>query len=341
MAGHADALIETLDQPHWIDGREIRLGANLGIALAPTHMTDLHQILKFADLALYRAKQDSGNAFRFFESQMDRVVGERRQLEMDLRRAVIDNEFELYYQPIIAVKTGGLRGFEALVCWNHPTRGRIPPSEFVPLAEDIGVIGEIGEWTLQEACREAVGWPDPLIVAVNVSARQFTNGGLVDIVADTTRAFGLPAQRLEVEITESVMLNGTQDNIGILRRLRDLDVRVAPDDFGIGYSSLGYLTKFPFDRIKVDRSFVADLENDGGSRAIVRAIIGLATGFDMDVTAEGVETVGQLEVLRDEQCSELQGSLFSPPMPRDHVGGVIDAYLGSGEIDHHSIKRAV
>ena len=339
-AGHADALIEALDQPHWIDGREIRVGASLGIALAPTHTTDLQQILKFADLALYRAKQDSGSAFRFFESQMDRVVGERRQLEMDLRRAVIENEFELSYQPIIAVQTGGLRGFEALVRWNHPTRGSIPPGKFIPLAEEIGVIGDIGEWTLREACREAVTWPDSLIIAVNVSARQFSNGGLVDTVAATIQAFGLPAQRLEVEITESVLLNGTQDNIGILRRLRDLDIRIALDDFGTGYSSMGYLTKFPFNRIKIDRSFVADLEIDSGSRAIVRAIIGLATGFGMDITAEGVETVGQLEVLREERCSELQGFLFSPPMPRDNVRSVIDAYLGSGEVERDAIRQA-
>ncbi len=331
VALHADQIIAALNQPHWINNREVRIGTSVGIAFAPADAQELQQILKFADLALYRAKKDAGNAYRFFEPEMDRVESERRSLEMDLRRAVIENEFVLCYQPIIGVKTGQLRGFEALIRWSHPTRGMVSPADFIPLAEEIGLIEELGEWVMIEACREAVKWPEPLIVAVNVSAVQFSGGRLVSGVERALRQSGLCASRLEIEITESVLLNDTEDNIEILQQLHQLDTRIALDDFGTGYSSMAYLTKFPFSRIKIDRSFVRDIQDSVGSRAVVRAIIGLGSCLGMDITAEGVETVDQLEVLRTEKCSELQGFLFSPPIPRQNLQTIINAYFSDGE----------
>lgn len=328
LADRALRIISVLNRPHRIDGREVKIAASVGISVVPddTHIPE--QVLKFADLALYRAKKDSGSAYRFFEPEMDRVESERRQMAVELRRAVIENEFALHYQPIMSVKTGQLRGFEALIRWSHPTRGAVSPAEFIPVAEEIGLIEQLGAWVMEEACREAAGWPNSLIVAVNVSAQQFGGGKLVSRVERAIAESGLDANRLEIEITESVLLNETDDNIEILRQLRGLGVRIALDDFGTGYSSMGYLTKFPFSRIKIDRSFVRDIRNNVGSRAIVRAIIGLGSSLGMDITAEGVETTEQLDVLRDENCGELQGYLFSPPIPRQNLGPIIDSYCG-------------
>ena len=271
--------------------------------------------------------QRQGNV-QLFERSMDRRARERRALEVELRNADIGKEFEIHYQPIMSVRTGQLRGFEALLRWRHPTRGTVSPADFIPLAEETGVIDLLGRWVLAEACRMAASWPEPLVVAVNVSPVQFRRGQLVEAVSEALARAGLDAGRLEIEITESVLLEETEGNIVILRRLRDAGVRIALDDFGTGYSSMNYLRKFPFSRLKIDRSFVRDIGESPESLAIVRAIIGLGASLGIDTTAEGVETALQLEMLRSEHCGELQGYLFSPPVPGDDARAIIDAYFG-------------
>lgn len=322
----ADRILSALDRIHNINGRDAKIEASIGIAMVPGDAEELEQSLKFSDLALYRAKKDTGSAYRFFETEMDRVESERRSLEVELRRAVIESEFELHYQPIMSVKTGRLRGFEALIRWRHPSRGLVPPGDFIPLAEEVGLIEQMGEWVLAEACRQAMHWPEQLIVAVNVSAQQFGGDRLVGAVNRALKESGLAAERLEIEITESVLLNDTQDNIEVLQQLRALNARIALDDFGTGYSSMGYLAKFPFNRIKIDRSFVRDIGDNKSSQAVVRAIVSLGSSLGMDITAEGVENSEQLEVLISENCSDLQGYLFSPPIPQQDVNTVIDTF---------------
>ncbi|MCY6382352.1 putative bifunctional diguanylate cyclase/phosphodiesterase [Hoeflea prorocentri] len=324
----ATHILKALDLPHDLNGRLANIEASIGIAVVPGEAKVPEQALKFSDLALYRAKKDTGSAVRVFEPEMDRVESERRSLEVELRRAVIEREFELHYQPIMSVKTGRLRGFEALIRWRHPSRGLVPPADFIPLAEEAGLIEQMGEWVLFEACRQAVDWPGHLIVAVNVSARQFGSDRLVGTVRNALDESGLAAERLEVEITESVLLNDTQDNIEVLQQLRALNARIALDDFGTGYSSMGYLAKFPFNRIKIDRSFVRDIGDNKSSQAVIRAIVSLGSSLGMDITAEGVENADQLEVLISENCSDLQGYLFSPPIPRQDLHRVIEAYCG-------------
>jgi EAL domain-containing protein (putative c-di-GMP-specific phosphodiesterase class I) len=265
-------------------------------------------------MALYRAKSDGRDSWRFFEPDMDARMQARRAIEIDLRRALVRGEFEVYYQPLIALNVEKITGFEALLRWHHPERGMVPPMEFIPIAEEIGLIGQIGAWVLKQACLEAAKWPDDIQVAVNLSPAQFRHRAIVLDVVAALGAAGLPARRLEVEITEAVLLQDTESNIGVLDELRSLGVSISMDDFGTGYSSLAYLQKFPFDKIKIDRSFVHELDRPE-SMAIVRAVTGLGGSLGMKTTAEGVETQQQLEKLKKEGCTEVQGYLFSKPVP--------------------------
>ena len=324
--GLAARLLGEIARVQTIDGNEIAITASVGAALAPDDSTDTESLLKCADLALYRAKNEGKGSFRFFEPEMDMQQRERRELEMELRAADIEAEFELHYQPIFAVQTGQLRGFEALLRWRNPRRGMVSPGVFIPLAEETGMIDALGRWVVETACREAADWPDPLVVAVNVSAVQFRRGELVEMVGAALARSRLKPGRLEIEVTESVLLADSEANLAILRRIRDLGVRIALDDFGTGYSSMSYLRQFPFSRLKIDRSFVREIGDSPESLAIVRAIIGLGTSLGIDTTAEGVETVAQLEALQSEQCGELQGFLFSPPVASESVGDIIAAF---------------
>lgn len=319
----ASRLIATIAEPYDLNGHQIVIGASVGIALAPGDGRDFDRLLKGADMALYRAKQDARGTYRFFESEMDARMQARRGLELDLRKALVLGEFELFYQPLIHLETNRVTCFEALLRWRHPERGFVMPDDFIPLAEEIGLIGSIGAWVLKKACNEALNWPGDIAVAVNLSALQFKNGRIVLDVISALGESGLPARRLELEITETVLLRDTEATMVTLTQLKDLGTRIAMDDFGTGYSSLGYLQKFPFDKIKIDRSFVKDLLDKPESIAIVRAVSGLGNALGITTTAEGVETVGQLQKLRLEGCTEVQGYLFSKPRPAHELGSLL------------------
>jgi EAL domain-containing protein (putative c-di-GMP-specific phosphodiesterase class I) len=254
---------------------------------------------------------------------MDAIVQARRLLERDMRTALAQDGFRLFYQPLVNLQTKKVTAFEALMRWQHPERGMVPPSDFIPVAEEMGLIVQLGEWALRQACAEATEWPDGICVSVNLSPLQFSKGNLVSSVMSALASAGLPASRLELEITESVLLEKSERNITILNQLRDLGVRISMDDFGTGYSSIGYLRSFPFDKIKIDQSFVRDLLLDEGSLAIVRAIAGLGVSFGMITTAEGVETEEQMRCLNLEGCIEVQGYLYSRPVPADEIVGVL------------------
>ena len=319
----AHRLIAALSEPFDLDGQVAQIGASIGIALAPFDGESPDALLKNADLALYRAKAAGRGTLRFFEPAMDAHAQKRRALEGDLREALALGQLHLIYQPQVNVKTLQVSGVEALLRWAHTTRGNMPPVEFIPLAEETGLIVPIGAWVLAQACRDAALWPEHVRVAVNVSAVQFTRRALLSEVTAALNDAGLNARRLEIEITESVLLQDQKQALGLLAELRAQGVRVAMDDFGTGYSSLSYLRSFAFDRIKIDRSFVHDVDHNPEARAIVRAIAGLGANLGMAVTAEGVETLAQLEVMRDEACTEVQGYLFSPPRPASEIAGII------------------
>jgi predicted signal transduction protein with EAL and GGDEF domain len=280
-------------------------------------------LLKSADLAMYSAKSDGRGTYRIFDPQMDAVIQTRRSLERDMRTSLAQGGFELYYQPLVNLQTKRVTAFEALMRWNHRDRGAVPPSEFIPVAEDMGLIVQLGEWALRQACAEAVEWPDDIRISVNLSPLQFSKGNLVSTVVSALASSGLPASRLELEITESVLLEKSERNITVLNRLRELGVRISMDDFGTGYSSIGYLRSFPFDKIKIDKSFVRDLLVDEGSLAIVRAIAGLGVSFGITTTAEGVETEEQVRCLNLEGCIEVQGYFYSKPIVASQVAGVL------------------
>ncbi len=319
----AERIIEFVSQPYDIAGHQVVIGASIGIALAPTDGDDADQLLKNADMALYRSKSDGRGVHRYFEPEMDAKMQTRRSLELDLRRAMVNEEFEIYYQPLVSLVDNGVCGFEALLRWKHPTRGMVSPADFIPLAEEIGVISPIGAWVLKRACQEASSWPSKVKVAVNLSPAQFKSKTLLLDVVAALGASGLPASRLELEITETVMLQDTETTLSTLYQLRDLGVRISMDDFGTGYSSLSYLRKFPFDKIKIDQSFIRDISSEDESVAIIRAVAGLGSSFGMATTAEGVETREQLRRLREEGCTEVQGYLFSPPKPAKEVGSML------------------
>ncbi|WP_027527492.1 bifunctional diguanylate cyclase/phosphodiesterase [Bradyrhizobium sp. Ec3.3] len=315
----AARLISALSAPYEIDGNQIVIGASIGIALSPGDGTSDEELMRNADMALYRAKDDGRGVYRFFEREMDRQAQQRREMESDLRRALANGEFELHYQPVVDIASDTISGFEALLRWRHPDKGMISPAEFIPVAEDIGLIGPLGEWVLREGCNEAVNWPSEVRIAVNLSPVQFRGRNLVQIVISALANSGLPPKRLELEITESVFLAETEANIAILHQLRELGVSISLDDFGTGYSSLSYLRRFPFDKIKIDRSFVKDLAKRTDCVAIVRAISGLGRSLNITTTAEGVETTDQLDWLRAEGCNEVQGFLFSAARPAAEI----------------------
>jgi EAL domain-containing protein (putative c-di-GMP-specific phosphodiesterase class I) len=275
--------------------------------------------MRNADMALYRAKSEGGGIHHFFEKEMDRQAQKRRDMELDLRRAFANGEFEVHYQPLVDLVADRITGFEALVRWKHPQKGMISPADFIPVAEDIGLIVGLGEWVLRQACAEAVKWPDDIKVAVNLSPVQFRSRNLVQVVIAALAHSGLSPLRLELEITESIFLAETEANLAILHQLRELGVRISMDDFGTGYSSLSYLRSFPFDKIKIDRSFVRDLAERPDCVAIVRAISGLGRSLNITTTAEGVETIDQLDWLRAEGCNEVQGFLFSAAKPAAEI----------------------
>ncbi|NVO12537.1 MAG: EAL domain-containing protein [Rhodoplanes sp.] len=311
----AARLLEKIRAPYEIDGESVVIGISIGVAIAPQDGTESSQILKSADLALYRAKADGRGCYRFFEPEMDANARQRREFEFQLREALVREEFELHFQPIVDIATHQPCAVEALVRWRHPQHGLIPPDKFIPVAEEIGLIIPLGEWILNAACRTAAAWPDHVRLAVNLSAVQFRSGNLVDVVRDAIARSGLPATRLELEITESVLLQKDHGGLAVLHDLAALGVRIVLDDFGTGYSSLSYLQMFPFSKIKIDRSFVADLSSRSDCAAIVCTVINLAKALDMDTTAEGVETWEQVDLLRAAGCREAQGWLFGRPGP--------------------------
>ncbi|QPC98168.1 putative bifunctional diguanylate cyclase/phosphodiesterase [Qipengyuania soli] len=302
-----------------IEGQKADCSASLGIAVAPGDGDDGITLMKHADLALYRAKREGKCCYHFFEPALDEQARQRRQMELDLRRAISEGEFELYFQPLYSLSEERLKGFEALIRWNHPTKGMVSPNDFIPLAEETGLILPIGEWVVREACHQASRWEDGLSVAVNISPKQFTSPDLVTKILNAIAASGIGANRLELEITESIFIAQVDKTMAILHQLRALGVRIALDDFGTGYSSLSYLRSFPFDKVKIDRSFVTDLATGENGHAIIRAITTLAEALGMETLAEGVEDEQQLEILRREGCRSIQGFLLSRPMSASQV----------------------
>ena len=319
----ARRLTEVISESIEIDGQEINSGVSIGIALAPNDGHAADHLMKCADLALYRAKAEGRGTFRFFEPDMDARIQARRALEVDLRRALTAGEFTLAYQPQINLASNEMIAMEALLRWNHAERGAVPPSEFIPLAEEMGLIVPLGEWVLREACKDAARWPDPIKVAVNLSPVQFRNRGLVAMVTQALAAARLAPHRLELEITEAVLLQDDETIVTMLHQLRALGVRIAMDDFGTGYSSLSYLRSFPFDKIKIDRSFIKDIDRNRDSAVIIKAIASLGHSLGIETTAEGIETAEQLELVRRAGCTEMQGYLASAPRPASEAADLI------------------
>jgi len=315
----AGRVIEAISAPYRLGDQQASIGTSIGIAIIPDDAQDADQLLKNADIALYRAKEEGRGRYRYFEPEMNARAQARRTLELDLRKALNDHEFEVFYQPLMNLGTRSVCGFEALVRWRHPDKGLVQPSDFISVAEETGLIVPLGEWVLRQACRDAVTWPNKLKVAVNLSPVQFGHRTLVADINAALAVSGLGPERLELEITETVMLGDTSTILAVLHQLRDLGVRIAMDDFGTGYSSLGYLRRFPINKVKIDRSFVDGIGNGGDCTAIVAAVTTLCTTLGMTTTAEGVETVEQLKQLVSVNCTEVQGYLFSPPRPAGDV----------------------
>ena len=311
----ADQIRRELSEPFFRGDKAVELSVSMGIAISPQDGIETDTLLKHAGVALSHAKSSGGKGERFFTAKMEAQIEARHTLEADLRKAIEREEFELHYQPLYDLGQQKICGFEALLRWNHPTRGRVPPMEFIPLAEEVGLVVDIGRWVLRRACRDAMHWPEDIKVAVNVSAIQFTNSDLPSDVAASLAEAGLPANRLEIEITESVLMENLDEALPVLHALKQSGIRIGMDDFGTGYSSLSYLRRFPFDKIKIDKSFVNGIVEDKEAFAIMRAIILLGDALGMRVTVEGVETAEQLAMLQREACDEIQGYHISPPRP--------------------------
>ena len=311
---------ESIIKPYQIEGHQIITDISIGISLSPDDGTEPDELLKNADMALYGAKADGRGTYRFFELEMDARMKARRDLEMDLRKALANEEFELHYQPLVNLQTNEITAFEALLRWKHPTRGMISPADFIPIAEETGLIVPLGEWVLNTACEEAVNWPGHVKVAVNLSPAQLTNRNLVNVVKRALVDSGMDARRLQLEITETVLLQNTFATLARLHELRKLGAQIALDDFGTGYSSLSYLRSFPFDKIKIDQSFIQDMSNGAEPLAIVNAVAGLAKCLNMISTAEGVETQQQMDTVQSLGCTEMQGYLFSRARPAKEIG---------------------
>ena len=318
-------IYEAIRRPYDCAGHLITTDASIGIALAEESAADLDQLLKNADMAMYEAKADGRRTYRFFERGMDARVKTRRILELELRQAIMDGGFEVYYQPLVNLKDNKISSCEALLRWRHPKRGMISPAEFIPIAEETGLINQLGDWVLNTACIEAASWPDHIRVAVNVSPIQFKSETLALNVATALATSGLAPCRLELEITEAILIRDDEAALALLHQLRELGVRIALDDFGTGYSSLSYLQRFPFDKIKIDRCFVKDIASPASSSSIVQAIVNIAAASNMTTTAEGVETVPQMELLRELGCTEMQGYLFSPAISGAEIQRLLHA----------------
>jgi diguanylate cyclase (GGDEF)-like protein len=319
----ARRIVDCVGAPYDLNGHRVIVGCSVGISLAPGDGTTREKLLKSADMALYRSKMDGRGTWRFFEPAMDASLQSRRALELDLREAMEKDEFALFYQPIYDLRRDRISGFEALLRWHHPKRGLVPPDQFIPIAEEIGLITPLGEWVLNRACEQAASWPNELKIAVNVSAKQFRDPRLADVIANALDVTALAPHRLELEITESVLLGNSSETIATLHELKTRGLRIALDDFGTGYSSLSYLRSFPFDKIKIDQSFVRDATATKGSKLIVRAITSLGRSLGMTTTAEGVETIEQLNQMKAEGCNEAQGFLFSRPVPATELASTI------------------
>lgn len=320
----ARRIIERIGEPYEVTGYQLNISTSIGIAFAPADGAYPDRLLKNADMALYKAKLNARGTACFFKATMDVELQMRRTLELDMRRAIIEGEFELYYQPLVHVRSRAISGFEALIRWRHPTRGMVFPSAFITIAEETGLIVQLGQWILRQACLDAMAWPINLKVAVNLSSVQFRDRHLVETVKEALEMTGLPARQLELEITETVLLQDTDATLATLHRLRGLGVRIAMDDFGTGYSSMSYLRRFPFDKIKIDQSFVRDLPDDVESTAIVNAVIGLSNSLGIPVTAEGVEREEQATHLTAEACTEMQGYLFSKPLRATEIPRLLE-----------------
>jgi predicted signal transduction protein with EAL and GGDEF domain len=321
----AQRLQDAIRAPCMLNGRELAVDASVGIALAPDDGTDADELLKRADMALYAAKADGRSRFRFFAPEMDARMHRWHEMIADLRSAIATGGFELHYQPVLDLGRNKISGVEALLRWRHPQRGMVSPAEFIPIAEQSGLIVPIGEWALRRACADAAQWPADIRIAVNLSPVQVTGRNLVQTVIGALAASGLPASRLELEITETVLMQNTSETLATLHQLRALGVRIALDDFGVGYSSLSYLRSFPFDKIKIDRSFVSDVSESEEASAIVQAVVQLARSLGIATTAEGVETERQMARVRDLGCTEIQGFLFSAPLAAAETSKLLQA----------------
>jgi diguanylate cyclase (GGDEF)-like protein len=323
-------LSEVIAEPYDLGGHMIVVRTSIGIAVAPVDGIDASELLKNGDMALYGAKADGRGVYRFFEPRMDARMKARRALELALRKALANDEFELYYQPAVTLDGETVQCCEALLRWNHPEHGLVMPADFIPIAEEIGLIVPIGEWVIRRACEDASTWPDDIRVAVNLSPTQLNNSLLFPTVLNALTAAQLPAHRLELEITEAVLMENTEANLRTLHGLRALGIRISMDDFGTGYSSLSYLRSFPFDKIKIDRCFISGLGDDNESAAIVQAVAGLAQQLSMTTTAEGVETQTQLDRVRELGCTDVQGHFFSPPVPAKELAALLAKRSASG-----------
>ena len=321
----AQRIVKTLGDPFEIDGHRIDIGASIGIAMSPMDATDADHLLKKADMALYAAKKRGGGNHCFFAAEMEEAAQERRGLELDLREAIATSQFKLHFQPLVDLRTGRVTTCEALLRWNHPRRGDVPPAVFIPIAEETGLIIELGEWVLQRACVEAATWPHGIKVAVNLSPVQFKDRGLALHVASALAKSGLHAQRLEVEITERVLLEESDGTLTAMDQLKSLGVGISLDDFGTGYSSLNYLRKFPFDKIKIDQSFIRDLGGARDAQPIIAAVVSLGSGLNKIVVAEGIETEEQMRLVRAQGCHEGQGYFFGVPMSGTDIRARLEA----------------
>ncbi|WP_461513137.1 putative bifunctional diguanylate cyclase/phosphodiesterase [Rhizobium mongolense] len=318
-AALAQRLVNAIGETFIVEGQPIQIGVSIGIAIAPDDGDTADGVLKNADTALYKAKTGGRGTYCFFEPAMDAGIQKRRKLDADLRQAIAGGQFEIYYQPQVNAGTEEVVGFEALLRWHHPERGLVSPDEFIPLAEETGLIVPLGEWVLRQACKDAANWPGHVRVAVNLSPVQFRSPSLTHTVISALADSGLSAFQLELEITESVLLTDSETALATLHHIKGLGVRIAMDDFGTGYSSLSYLRLFPFDKIKIDQSFIRELGDSKDCAAIVKAVVDLGSSLGITTTAEGVETTNQLDQVREHGCTEIQGYFFGKPLPFSHV----------------------
>ena len=312
-------IIQAVSEPYFVDGETLYIGVSLGVAMAPVHGTQREQLLRNADLALYRAKEEGRGVFRYFEAQMDFQQRERRILEQEMRQALTDNEFEMKFQPLISTKSGAVVAMEALIRWNHEVRGSLSPDEFIPIAEQSNLIISVGRWSLRSACLTACTWPENVGLAVNISALHFMRSDIVRDVSSVLEETGLAADRLEIELTESILVEDSDETITKLNGLRKLGVSIAMDDFGTGYSSLGYLTRFQFDRIKIDKSFLMNMHKNDQYKAIINTISTLGENLDINITVEGVETIEHVDFIKTITCDKAQGFYYSPPLQASEV----------------------